>query len=45
LRQALRNFYKDDYDANAGAIEGSALLRAYAQSLLPALWLYVITGA
>jgi hypothetical protein len=38
----LRNFYKDDYDAQATAIEASALLRAYAQSLLPALWLYVI---
>jgi hypothetical protein len=41
-RSLLRNFYKDDYDDNAQAIEESALLRAYAQSLLPALWLYVI---
>lgn len=41
-RSLLRNFYKDDYDGNARAIEESALLRAYAQSLLPALWLYVV---
>jgi hypothetical protein len=41
-RGLLRNFYKDDYDAKAPAIEQSALLRSYAQSLLPALWLYVV---
>lgn len=41
-RSLLRNFYKADYEANARAIEESALVRAYAQSLLPALWLYVM---
>ena len=41
-RSLLRNFYKDDYDAKGAAIEQSALLRAYAQSLLPAVWLHVI---
>lgn len=37
----LQNFYKADYAAKAPAIEISALLRSYGQSLLPALWLYV----
>ena len=38
----LQNFYKADYAAKAQAIEQSALLRSYGQSLLPALWLHVV---
>ncbi|CDO38368.1 SIR2 family protein [Novosphingobium sp. KN65.2] len=38
----LQNFYKTDYAAKTEAIEASALLRSYGQSLLPALWLHVV---
>ena len=38
----LQNFYKTDYAAKTQAIETSALLRSYGQSLLPALWLHVV---
>jgi hypothetical protein len=41
-RCLLQNFYANDYNAKSGDIEASALLRAYAQSLLPALWLHVV---
>jgi hypothetical protein len=41
-RSLLRNFYATDYNAKSVEIEASALLRAYAQSLLPALWLHVV---
>ena len=40
----LQNFYKTDYAAKAQAIEESALLRSYGQSLLPALWLHVVSA-
>jgi len=38
----LQNFYKSDYGTKAQAIETSALLGSYGQSLLPALWLHVV---
>jgi len=41
-RGLLRNVYKEQYDPNQAAIDQEALLRAYARSLLPALWLYVV---
>jgi hypothetical protein len=40
----LQNFYKADYADKAGDIEKASLLKSYAQSLLPALWLHVITA-
>jgi hypothetical protein len=40
----LQNFYKADYTAKAPTIEHSALLRSYGQSLLPALWLHVVSA-
>lgn len=41
-RSFLKNFYKADYAKKASEIEASALLRAYAAALLPALWLHVL---
>lgn len=41
-RAFLKNFYKADYAKKAGEIETSALLRAFAAALLPALWLHVL---
>lgn len=41
-RGLLQNVYPADYVANQVAIKDSALLRAYASSLLPALWLHVM---
>ncbi len=41
-RSLLQNFYANDYNARSGEIEASALLRAYARALLPALWLHVV---
>ncbi|MEG3149240.1 SIR2 family protein [Sphingomonas sp. ZT3P38] len=38
----LQNFYQADYANKRQAIETSALLRSYGQSLLPALWLHVV---
>jgi len=38
----LQNFYGSDFAAKRQAIETSALLRSYGQSLLPALWLHVV---
>jgi hypothetical protein len=40
----LQNFYKADYASKAQHIEVSALLKSYGQSLLPALWLYVLSA-
>lgn len=42
-RALLKNFYKADYAKKALAIETSALLRAFAAALLPALWLHVLS--
>lgn len=41
-RAFLKNFYKADYAKKAADIETSALLRAFAAALLPALWLHVL---
>jgi hypothetical protein len=41
-RSLLQNFYRNDYAAQSGAIQAAALVRAYAQALLPALWLHVV---
>lgn len=41
-RGLLQNVYRGHYTTHRAAIESSALLRAYARSLLPALWLYVV---
>lgn len=41
-RSLLQNFYRDDYEGQAAAIHAASLVQAYARSLLPALWLYVV---
>jgi hypothetical protein len=41
-RALLQNFYSKDYATKSAAINAASLVRAYAQSLLPALWLYVV---
>lgn len=38
----LRNFYRSDYAAHAQDIQTASLVRSYAKSLLPALWLHVL---
>lgn len=43
-RSLLRNFYKTDYTAKRAEIEVAALVRSFGQSLLPALWLHVVTA-
>lgn len=41
-RSLLQNFYRNDYAAQSAVINATSLVRAYARSLLPALWLYVL---
>lgn len=41
-RSLLQNFYRNDYAAHSAAINTASLVRAYARSLLPALWLFVL---
>jgi len=41
-RSLLQNFYRDDYPTQSAAINTASLVRAYAGSLLPALWLHVL---
>ncbi|MCV3205567.1 SIR2 family protein [Mesorhizobium sp. YC-39] len=41
-RTLLQNFYRDDYPTQSAAIHIASLVRAYASTLLPALWLHVI---
>ena len=41
-RSLLQNFYRNDYAAQSAAINAASLVRAYARSLLPALWLFVL---
>lgn len=43
-RSLLRNFYKTDYTVKREEIEVAALVRSFGQSLLPALWLHVVTA-
>lgn len=41
-RTLLQNFYRNDYANQSGAIHLGSLVRAYANALLPALWLHVV---
>jgi hypothetical protein len=41
-RSLLQNFYRNDYAGHTATINAAALVQAYARSLLPALWLYVL---
>lgn len=41
-RSLLQNFYRNDYAAQSAVINAASLVRAYARSLLPALWLFVL---
>lgn len=41
-RSFLQNFYRNDYAAQSAPIKSASLVRAYARSLLPALWLFVL---
>jgi hypothetical protein len=41
-RSLLQNFYRNDYEGQTATINAAALVQAYARSLLPALWLYVL---
>lgn len=41
-RSLLQNFYRNDYATQSAAINTASLVRAYARSLLPALWLFVL---
>lgn len=43
-RSLLQNFYRDDYPTNTLPIHTASLVRAYAKSLLPALWLHVVSA-
>lgn len=40
----LRNFYRSDYAAHAQDIQTASLVRSYAKTLLPALWLHVLSA-
>lgn len=41
-RSLLQNFYRNDYAGQSAAINLASLVRSYARSLLPALWLFVL---
>lgn len=41
-RNLLHNFYRNDYPTQSPAIHAASLVRAYANALLPALWLHVV---
>lgn len=41
-RDLLQNFYRNDYPTQSTAIHTASLIRAYANALLPALWLHVV---
>ncbi len=41
-RSLLQNFYRNDYASQPAVINAASLVRAYARSLLPALWLFVL---
>jgi SIR2-like domain len=41
-RSLLQNFYRNDYEGQIAAINAASLIQAYARSLLPALWVYVL---
>lgn len=41
-RTLLQNFYRNDYPTQSNAIHAASLVRSYASTLLPALWLYVV---
>ena len=43
-RSLLRNFYKNQYGTEREKIESKCLLRAYGTTLLPSLWLHVISA-
>ncbi|MDR6955511.1 hypothetical protein J2X65_004891 [Ancylobacter sp. 3268] len=41
-RNLLHNFYRNDYPTQSPAIHAASLVRAYANALLPALWLHIV---
>lgn len=43
-RNLLQNFYGSDYPTQSPAIHAASLVRAYANALLPALWLHIVSA-
>lgn len=41
-RTLLQNFYRNDYPTQSNAIHAASLVRSFASSLLPALWLHIL---
>ncbi|MBN8974921.1 MAG: SIR2 family protein [Rhizobiales bacterium] len=41
-RSLLQNFYRNDYEGQTAQINAASLVKSYARSLLPSLWLHVL---